>query len=211
MITLNKLLPTAFVAAALCALCIAFFDEPFARWLATRETYPAFWDEGIRLLEYPLGIEPYKWIGVYVLVGGSIVTLAIARLRPYAFAFLLVTVVHLLGRNISMWMKFGTGRLRPSQWLAKGGDSWWREGGFSFPSGHAILFASIVIPLAVAYPRARPLLAVVAFAMAARVAVGAHFLSDVLGGLAITAAITWLCAAALRRALPSLTPPTCRP
>jgi membrane-associated phospholipid phosphatase len=67
-----------------------------------------------------------------------------------------------------------------------------------------------VIPLAVMYPRTRPLLAVVAFAACARIAVNAHFLSDVFGGLALTAGVTWLCAATLRRALPSLTPPACR-
>jgi membrane-associated phospholipid phosphatase len=87
---------------------------------------------------------------------------------------------------------------------------WFRDGGYSFPSGHITLFASICIPLAVMYPRARPLLVIVLFAMCARVAVNAHFLSDVLGGLALTLAVTWLCAVMLRRALPSLTPPACR-
>ncbi len=207
---MRLLLPTAAITTLLMLLCIVLLDEPFARWIATHETYPRFWNETIGYLEYPLGIEPYKWTGVWILVGGSILTLAITKLRPAAFGFLLVAAVHLLDRNVTMWMKFGFGRLRPSQWLAKGGDAWFREGGFSFPSGHVTLFGSIAIPLAVMYPRMRPLLAVVVFAMCARPAVNAHFLSDVLGGLALTAALTWLCLVALRRALPSLTPPACR-
>jgi membrane-associated phospholipid phosphatase len=207
---MKRLLPIAAITTLLMLVCIVAIDEPFARWMATRETYPRFWNEVIGYLEYPLGIEPYKWTGIWVLVGGSVITLAITRLRPAAFAFLLVAATHVLDRNLTFWMKFGTGRLRPSQWLAKGGDVWFRDGGYSFPSGHITLFASIVIPLAVMYPRTRPLLAVVVFAACARVAVNAHFLSDVLGGLALTLAVTWLCAVTLRRALPSLTPPACR-
>ncbi len=190
------------ISAVLTVLCILAIDEPFQRWLLTRETYPAVWNEGIRILEYPLGIEPYKWTGIWILVGVSIVALTVSRLRPYAFAFLLVTLVHLIGRNASMWMKLGFGRLRPSKWFVTGGETWF-QGGVSFPSGHAILFASVVVPLAVLYPRARPLLAIALFAMTARVAVHAHFLSDVLGGFALVAAITSACVVVLRRALPS--------
>jgi membrane-associated phospholipid phosphatase len=65
------------------------------------------------------------------------------------------------------------------------------------------LFASIVVPLAVVYPRARPLLAIAVFAMTARVAVHAHFLSDVFGGFALVALLTWACVPLLRRTLQS--------
>jgi undecaprenyl-diphosphatase len=199
----RSLLVTAAVCAVLTGLCIVTIDQPFARWIATRETYPAFWNTVIAYLEYPLGITPYKWAGVDVLVGASLVTLVVPRLRSHAHLWLLLALSHLLGRNIMFWGKTLTGRLRPSEWVARGGDTFWRDGGYSFPSGHVILFASVVLPIVVAYPRARPLLFVVAFAMVARVAVNAHFLSDVLGGLAVSLAVTWLCVRALRRALPS--------
>lgn len=200
---MRTLLVTAAVCAVLTALCIVTIDEPFARWIATRETYPAFWNNAISYLEYPLGIEPYKWTGVDVLVGASLVTLIVPRLRRHAHIWLFLALSHLLGRNLMFWGKVLTGRLRPSEWLARGGHTFWRDDGYSFPSGHVILFAGIVLPIVLAYPKARPLLAIVAFAMVARVAVNAHFLSDVLGGLAVSAAVTWLCARALRRALPS--------
>jgi membrane-associated phospholipid phosphatase len=66
-----------------------------------------------------------------------------------------------------------------------------------------LLFASIVLPIVVIYPRTRPLLAVVGFVMIAKLAVNAHFVSDVVAGLAFVAAATWLSAIVVRRVLPS--------
>jgi len=191
------------VSAILTALCIVTIDQPLARWLATRDTWPHVWNETIGVLEYPLGIVPWKWTGICVLVAGSLVTLVVTRLRCYAAVCLIITLTHLLSRHASLWVKTLTGRLRPSQWLNSDGDTFWRDGGFSFPSGHVLLFASIVIPIVVLYPRARPLLAIVVFVMLARVLVNAHFVSDVLGGLACVALFTWLSARLVRRALPS--------
>jgi membrane-associated phospholipid phosphatase len=199
----QRLLPVALVSAIVTALCIVAVDQPLARWLATRETRADVWNQAIAVLEYPLGIEPWKWTGICVLVAGCIVTLAVSRLRSYAAIFLVVTLTHVLARHASLWMKTLTGRLRPSQWLKQGGDTFWRDGGFSFPSGHVLLFASIVVPIVVIYPRTRPLLALVGFVMLARMAVNAHFLSDVSGGLAVVAAATWLSAVVVRRVLPS--------
>jgi membrane-associated phospholipid phosphatase len=204
----QRLLYVALVSAILTALCIVTIDQPFARWLATRETYPALWNETIGYLEYPLGIEPWRWAGITVLVAGCVITLAVARLRPYAAVFLIVTLTHVLSRHVSLWVKWLTGRLRPTQWLGAGEvDTFWRDG-FSFPSGHVLLFASIVIPIVALYPRARVLLVFVAFPMLARVMVNAHFISDVLGGLACVALLTWLAARLIRRVLPSQIQPT---
>ena len=49
---------TTLIATILTILCIFTIDQPFARWIATRETYADVWNHGIALLEYPLGIEP---------------------------------------------------------------------------------------------------------------------------------------------------------
>lgn len=200
-----RLLHVALVAASLTALSIVTIDQPLARWLATREVHADVWNRIMMVLEYPLGIEPWKWTGLCVLVACSLTTRLVPRLRSYASVFLIITLTHLLARNASLWVKTWTGRLRPTQWLKQGGgdSTFWHDGGFSFPSGHVLLFASIVLPIAFVYPRARPLLAIVAFVMIARVTVNAHFVSDVLGGLALTAVFTWLSALLVRRALPS--------
>ena len=194
----------AAVAALVTALCIVTIDQPIARWLATRETYPDVWNQAIAVLEYPLGIEPWKWTGIWVLCAASLATLLVPRLRSYAAVILIVTLTHLLSRNASLWVKTLTGRYRPSQWIKHGGgDTFWHDGAFSFPSGHVLLFGSIIVPIAIVYPRARPLLALLGFVLFARVAVNAHFISDVIGGLAVVAAFTALSALLVRRALPS--------
>jgi membrane-associated phospholipid phosphatase len=199
----QRLLQVALVSAILTALCIVTIDQPLARWLATRETYPDVWNQIIAILEYPLGIEPWKWTGICVLVAGSLATLLVPRLRPAASIVLMLALTHLLARNASLWVKTLTGRYRPPQWIKHGGDTFWHDGAHSFPSGHVLLFGSILVPLAIAYPRARPLLGILGFVMLARVAVNAHFVSDVLGGLACVAVFTWLSARLVRRALPS--------
>jgi membrane-associated phospholipid phosphatase len=71
----------------------------------------------------------------------------------------------------------------------------WREHGGSFPSGHITLIGSVIVPLAVIYPRARvPVLVFLGFVGCARIAVAAHWASDVLGGVALVALVTWVCA-----------------
>jgi hypothetical protein len=111
-----------------------------------------------------------------------LVTVSVKRLRVHAPAWMFVTGVHLVSRLTTNWFKDATGRLRPAEWLKQRTDEtfgW--EGGISFPSGHVVLFASLVIPLAVLYPRLRPLLAIAVFAALARIAVNAHFVSDAIG------------------------------
>lgn len=202
---MKALLYTAAIAGVLAALCIVTIDQPFARWMATRETYPDFWNTTIHYLEYLVGLEPDKWVGVYVTVAGALVTLVVGPLRKYAHLWSLLALSHLLGRNMLVWLKPPFGRYRPTEWLKHGApsDTFFHKAAYSFPSGHVILFASVIFPIVLAYPKARPLLVVVLFAMCARVAVNAHFLGDVFGGLAFTAAGTWACAQLVRRVLPS--------
>lgn len=161
-------------------------DEPLARWLGAYEPWP-FWDRGIAVLEYAAGIEPWKWTTVVVLGLGFAACRARPVWRAQAPAWLYIGGTYLLDRNLMLWIKFLTGRLRPTEWLARGGPSWLRHDAWSFPSGHVVLIAGLVVPLARVAPRVGgPLLALVAFAMIARIAVGAHFLSDTLGAVALT-------------------------
>jgi membrane-associated phospholipid phosphatase len=70
--------------------------------------------------------------------------------------------------------------------------------GVSFPSGHVVLFASVLVPLAVVAPRTRPLLLIVGYAMLARVVVHAHFASDVIAALTLVTLVAWACGWAIR-------------
>jgi membrane-associated phospholipid phosphatase len=146
------------------------------------------------VLEYFIGITPWTLGAPVVLCAGVLATLLVARWRHHARAWMYITIVYLLARNLMGWGKTLTGRLRPHQWLHTGGDTFGHIGqGASFPSGHVVVFAGILIPLAVLVPRTRPLLLVIPFIMLARIAVLAHFVSDVFAGLALTALVAWAC------------------
>jgi membrane-associated phospholipid phosphatase len=175
------------------AVCVAFVDYPVARWVAAHDTHPAAWHAVLHVLEYAIGLRPWEWIGVVVLVTGSIASLLYKR---GAVPWIAVTISHLLANNLTMWMKLGFGRLRPHQW--HGGATWFHHG-LSFPSGHMTLFASIVLPIVALYPRLRGLLVVLVFVACARVMMSAHFVSDVVGGFALCCAITALSVAIARR------------
>jgi len=125
--------------------------------------------------------------------------MAVPRWRGAAPAWTFLAATHLLGQLLVNYLKEWTGRLRPTEWLAHGaGDSFGWKDGFSFPSGHVGIFGSLIIPLVVLVPRAWPLLGIVAYAMVARVAVDAHFLSDVLGALSLLCALTWVLGVLIR-------------
>src|SRR6185436_124839 len=111
--------------------------------------------------------------------------------RAHAPAAIFLAGTHVFSRFATGQLKDLTGRLRPTEWLARGGDDTFFRGGAAFPSGHVALFASLALPLAILYPRTRPLLALIAFVAVARIAVNAHFLSDVLGGAALVSLMTW--------------------
>jgi membrane-associated phospholipid phosphatase len=201
----SRLLPLAAACAIVTALGIAFVDAPVARWLATRDP-TGVWDAGVMGIEYAIGIEPWKWLGVTILVAGVIGALVVPRFHAAAPAWLFVASTHLVSRNLMLWGKTLTGRLRPTEWLAHHQGATFFRDGISFPSGHVMLVASLIIPIVIVAPRWRPLAFAIPFVMCARVAVDAHFVSDVFGGLALTALVTWACAAAVRR-VPWPTPP----
>lgn len=192
------LLRLAAVSAVACAVAIAWIDRPLAAWIATRDTAPAAWNTALSFFEYAIGIEPWRWLGTLVLVGGTFATRAVPRWHHAAKPWLFVTLSHVISVNVMMWGKFATGRLRPHEWNHRA--EWWLRGG-AFPSGHITLVGSLIVPLAVLFPRARlPTAIFLAFVACARIAVGAHWASDVFGGLALVAIVTWACAVIVRRA-----------
>ena len=182
----------AAVAAAMSALLILAIDQPVARWLARYEPL-AVWDRGIEALEYGVLLPLHRLALPVVLVLGMIVTVSVPRLRAHAPAWMLLASTQLVCRLAMIWCKEATGRLRPTEWLMRGApdETFGWVGGISFPSGHVVLFASLLVPLAVVAPRTRPLLALVGFAMIARLGVNAHFVSDVGAAITLVAVVTW--------------------
>ena len=192
--TRPHLLALAIASTIIAALGLALVDLPVARWLGAHEQ-SSLWETAVKILEVPAGITPSAWTMPIVLTGGVLLSLAVARWRDRAPSWMYLALVYLLTRNVMGWGKTLTGRYRPFQWLKLGGGTFGHLGdGVSFPSGHVVAFAGLVLPLALIVPRTRPLLVVVAFIMVARVAVLAHFVSDVFAGLALTAFVAWACA-----------------
>jgi membrane-associated phospholipid phosphatase len=195
------LLRAAAIACAIMLAAIVVVDRPLARFIAGHETGEPTWSNVLGYVEYAIGITPWPWTGVTLLVAGVVITRVMPRWRYQTPAWMFVALVHLLSRNLTMWIKALTGRIRPGAWLAHPGDTFLRVDGWtdlglpSFPSGHVTLVASLAVPIAVLEPRLRwPMFVVIAFVMAARVAANAHFVGDVVGGVALVCAVSWLCA-----------------
>ncbi|MGE0402535.1 MAG: phosphatase PAP2 family protein [Kofleriaceae bacterium] len=192
------LLWLAAISGLLTIVCILFVDQPVARLIAEYEP-AAFWNRGIDLLEWGVGLPVFRWLSGVVLVVGMIAAVAVPRWRVRAPAWTFMAACHVLSQVSTRYLKEWTGRLRPLEWMKQGGtETFLWEKGISFPSGHVAIFASVVIPFVALFPRWWPLLGVAAFAMAARVAVDAHFVSDVLGGITLVSLVAWLLGWAIR-------------
>ena len=194
----RTLVIAAAVAAAVTGLSILTIDQPLARFLARYQALEV-WTTGLAALEWAIGLPIFPWLSGIALVLGMIVTSAVPRLRGQAPAWTWLAAIHILSRMATLELKAATGRLRPYEWMAKGGDvetfGWIHA--HSFPSGHVTLFASIAIPLAVLarrrYPRAGWILLVpAAFPVVARVVQSAHFVSDVTFAITMICSIAWL-------------------
>ena len=195
---LRLLLWVGLAYAVATAAAIAWLDAPLAQWLATRQK-PAIAADVINSLEYAAGLEPWKWTFHIALAAATLAVTLVPRLRRHAPQVTYVALVALLARNLMLWSKGISGRLRPGEWLHDGGGASFFQHGIAFPSGHVVIFAGLAIPIALAWPRAWPALAVVPIAMAARLAVDAHWASDTLGGVALVCFVAWACGPLITR------------
>lgn len=196
---IRALPPLGLALALATAAAIPTVDQPIARWTAGRAA-ASLWRDGLAAIDRATGLTWWKWLPTAIVVGLAVVAWLAPPLRRWARGLTLVAVVHVATKLALLWLKPATGRLRPGEWLAHGGDATFGFAkGIAFPSGHTGHYLSIALPLAVAWPRlGLPLLAVPVFASASRLATGAHFVSDVTGAAALVVAFTWAAARLVR-------------
>ena len=150
---------------------------------------------------------PGRYRGISnLLLGIGLVTIGLLwlvarRTSMGARALLFTGIVQLGTIEASSLLKGVFGRLRPYQLLEQ--NDWshvWFAGGNSFPSGHVAFFWGLFLPLAYLYPKYRiALLVIPAFIAVARIDENVHFLSDVLGSIALAALVTLMAAVLFAR------------
>jgi len=136
---------------------------------------------------------------IFIVLG--LLLLLVRRARYHARALMFAGAVQLATIESAWWIKDYFGRLRPHQLIER--NDWthiWFAGGNSFPSGHNAFFWGLFLPLAYLYPKWRiPLLIIPVFIAFARIDENYHFLSDVLGGIALAALMTLIAAMLFER------------
>lgn len=114
------------------------------------------------------------------LLGGSQAFRAIAAATMAAF----------IGVACFLVLKRATGRRRPCHLERHCWSTLLPPDQFSFPSGHTITAFAITIPVGLFYPNMSPGLGFIALSIAAsRILLGMHFLSDVVAGAILGAAL----------------------
>ena len=162
-----------------------------------REFFDIFTGSGIA---HGYGAFGQLLLGTTLVVIG-VVWVIVRSTNPTARALVFTGLVQLGTIEAGSLIKGVFGRLRPYQLLEHGDWSHiWFAGGNSFPSGHVAFFWGLFLPLAYLYPKYRlPLLAIPVFIAFARIDENVHFLSDVLGSIALAAIVTLIAAVILGR------------
>jgi membrane-associated phospholipid phosphatase len=182
------------VSLVLTLLSIFFLDQPIAAFVQKAGgRSSAVLQQGTSFLEVISGFPISKYALTFALLAVGLVLFAWKFTRSAAWILLFVGCAQFVTRIAAGTLKNVFERLRPFEVIQAGNWDWkFFDGhGNSFPSGHAAHFWGLFFPLAFLFPRYRiPLLLIPLFISVARVGVNDHWCSDVLGSIAIAAAIT---------------------
>lgn len=197
----------AVVFALLCAIGLAGADRPIAEWVHAGGFENArVFAEPLAALDFVSGMHVWYWLAGCVVLAIGLVALFYKHHARWPKILVAAALVQFATIGSMIAGKNLFGRLRPEQVL-KSGD-WthvWFAGGGSFPSGHGAFYFGLLLPLAAACPQRWQralLLAIPVFAIAARIDLAKHFLSDVSMSATLTALYALALATLARRWLP---------
>jgi len=182
------------VALVLVLLSIFLFDQPIAAFVQKVDGRSSVvLQQGTSFLDVISGFPIDRYALTYALLGTAAILFVWKSARAAAWILLFVGVTHIVTRLTAGTLKNVFDRLRPFEVIQAGNWDWnfFGDRGSSFPSGHSAHWWGLFFPLAFLFPRYRiPLLIIPLFISVARVGVNDHWCSDVLGSIAIAAAIT---------------------
>jgi membrane-associated phospholipid phosphatase len=205
--TLKRFALVALVIAASILVSIGWIDRPLTDYFRAND--PTV--QAVFRFITAFGLStPYLVIAAIIIVGFCLAArrgeATLARRRALiawraAFVFVAVAGAGLIGDIV----KPVFGRARPRLWLSDQvfGFTWHgaRAAYWSFPSGHAITIVALAGALAVIERRGLPLyVAAAVLVTASRIVLDEHYLSDVLAGALLAAAVTWAARAGFERA-----------
>lgn len=192
------------------AVSIAYLDRPIAYW--ARGLDPAI----VKLCLSVTGLGEAVWYLVPLGIAIPVLHVAVrrtrdparaARLRRLLWAAVFIFLAVALSGLLVDILKILFGRARPVLLMREGYAGWQpfalKGKLHAFPSGHANTVAALALALGLLWPRLMiPMLLFATVVVATRVAVGAHYLSDVIAGAAIAVITTqWLYRAFAQRRL----------
>ena len=195
-----KIWLTAFIAtSAVVVLCYLYVDRPVA-FFAHANTVP-----NRRYFDMLTRISEYLFVAAAVaFVVFGLRTLVTARWHKWQAALLLCGITLAVAETIKDELKFAFGRTWPETWVNNnpsligngtfGFNPFHGGAGYnSFPSGHTTAACAVAAVLWVAYPKLRPLWALMVIAVVVGL-IGAdyHFVSDIVAGGFLGASTGWL-------------------
>lgn len=168
-------------------LAIFFIDKPMALYFEHASPKMVSFCTFMNMFTYP-PLHILLWIVIYYIFRFPLRKLFIAR------KVMLIAIAVNLSNALSFPLKMFFGRQRPTLLFSDNISGFQFFSPFSFdlafPSGHAILAASIFASLACFYPRFTPLYFLAAFLLSfCRVVTSAHYFSDILAGLLVGIAV----------------------
>lgn len=194
--------PSLLAAAALLAatvlltvgILVGVDDGPFPIDRAWQDLLVTLRGPAMLWFAFALDVIGGGWSAILIVPIGVAVLLVLLR-RPWSAAYFLVAEVVSVG--LVQVLKHLVGRARPEDMLILSDFG-------SFPSGHVANAATIATALYVIFPRVWTALAGAAWVLLmafSRTYLGAHWLSDTLGGAMIGAAAALMVAAAFAKPL----------